>query len=401
MATRQWFTMKKLPDPDGPDKDGDEGEIMIYGSIGKSGWMEDEDEMSAADFDRELKKLGPVRRITMRINSPGGNVMDGLAIHNMLLAHPAKKTARVDGIAASAASMIAMAGDDIEMPENSFMLIHEPRGITFGTADDHRAQANDLQRMTDMFAGLYANKSGQKPEDVLTLMKENRLMPASEAKALGYCTKMCDPVKMEASFEMKTLPKEIRDQFSAAVKQSAAFGAVAAVAIAGAAGAAGATGAPGAVAAAAPAAVGATAGATGAADPVVDPALAIFTLCAESGVSAVTAAEYVALGFTLEQVKAKIDATRAPKEVLPSVGEVFALAAAAGFSAKEALEYYSARIPLSAIREKMAAKKARDTDATATIGSQEVADGTELPVLPFEYDKTIVARKKAVMKMAG
>src|SRR4030095_8722806 len=131
---RTWFTMKRQDQADDEDElaaaTGDpeidpnqtvpaDAEIMVYDEIGMWG-------VSAADFDRELKALGDVKSINMRINSPGGDSFAGIAIYNTLQAHPATITTRVDGIAASAASLIAMAGDKIIMPDNTFMLVHEP-----------------------------------------------------------------------------------------------------------------------------------------------------------------------------------------------------------------------------------------------------------------------------------
>ena len=82
----------------------------------------------------------------MRINSPGGSCFDGVAIYNALARHPAHKTVWVDGFAASAASVVAMAGDEIVMPENTMMMIHEPVGAGAGTAADMRAMADALDR---------------------------------------------------------------------------------------------------------------------------------------------------------------------------------------------------------------------------------------------------------------
>src|SRR4029077_12753927 len=102
-------------------------EILIYDEIGKSWWGEDT--VSAKQFLDDLANLGDVDNISLRINSPGGDVFDGVAIHNALKNHKATVTAHVDGIAASAASFIAMAADKIVMPSNSFMLVHGAAGF--------------------------------------------------------------------------------------------------------------------------------------------------------------------------------------------------------------------------------------------------------------------------------
>lgn len=206
---KRWFTMKLA------DNDNDTGEIMIYDMIGKDPWTGEG--MDATDFDAELKALGPVKNINLRINSPGGNVFDAVAIHTMLENHPAKITASIDGIAASAASLIAMAADNIVMPENAFMLIHEPSGFTVGTADEHLSAAADLERMNGTFANSYAKRSGQTIEAAKALMKADRLMTSSEAKDLGYADDISSAVKMAAVYDMRRLPEKTRAVMSAAV----------------------------------------------------------------------------------------------------------------------------------------------------------------------------------------
>jgi ATP-dependent Clp endopeptidase proteolytic subunit ClpP len=199
---RQWFQMKA--------ESAEVGEIMIYDEIGQSWW--NDNAVSATAFDTSLKALGDVKEIKLRINSPGGNVYDGVAIFNMLDQHPAKVTAFIDGIAASAASLVAMAADEIIMPKNSFMLIHEPIGITMGTADDHERSMGDLRRMEETFARTYADRSGSEMEDARALMKEDRLMTAEEAMDMGYADRIDDPVKnMTACYSFDRLPEKARE----------------------------------------------------------------------------------------------------------------------------------------------------------------------------------------------
>jgi ATP-dependent protease ClpP protease subunit len=102
-------------------------EIVIYDEIGAFG-------IPAKAFLDELKALGPVAELTVRINSPGGSVFDGVAIYNALKRHDAAVTVWIDGIAASIASMIAMAGDEVVMPENAMLVLHDPSGLVAGTA---------------------------------------------------------------------------------------------------------------------------------------------------------------------------------------------------------------------------------------------------------------------------
>src|SRR5579885_2826478 len=205
---RQWFDMRASAKPAA-------GEVLIYDEIGPSCFGEET--VSAKDFDAALKALGEVSEITLRVNSPGGNVYDALAIYNMLKAHPARVTARVDGIAASAASLVVMAADEIVMPENSFLLIHEPRMLAFGAAADLLAAAADLETIARSFAAAYAGRSGMKEADVAALMAEDRLLDAAEAVSLGLADRTAEPVRMAANFSLAKLPKAAREKFAAAM----------------------------------------------------------------------------------------------------------------------------------------------------------------------------------------
>ena len=115
-------------------------EIYVYDEIGFWG-------ITAKDFARDLKELDPKGEINLRINSPGGSVTDGIAIYNLLKNHKAKVNTFVDGLAASMASVIAMAGDTITMPENALMMIHNPWGGAMGDADELRKTADVLDKM--------------------------------------------------------------------------------------------------------------------------------------------------------------------------------------------------------------------------------------------------------------
>lgn len=194
------------------------GEVLIYGEIGPSFFGEET--LSAKDFDAALKALGDASQIALRVNSPGGDVYDALAIFNMLKAHPARVTARVDGIAASAASLVVMAADEIVMPENSFLLIHEPQMAAFGDAADLLAAAADLETISSTFAAIYAKRSGMKEADVAALMAEDRLLDAAEAVSLGLADKAAQAVKIAANFSLAKLPKAARERFAAAMRSA-------------------------------------------------------------------------------------------------------------------------------------------------------------------------------------
>src|SRR5712675_511878 len=132
---------------------GSPAEILLYDEIGAWG-------ITAQDFVMALAQCGggPVK---VRINSPGGDVSDGLAMYNALKAHPAQVDCVVDGIAASAASLIAMAGSTVKMHDASMLMIHKAWGITVGNQDDHTATAGVLGKIDGQLANVYAKKSGK------------------------------------------------------------------------------------------------------------------------------------------------------------------------------------------------------------------------------------------------
>ncbi|UGY13747.1 Clp protease ClpP [Bradyrhizobium septentrionale] len=208
---RHWYTMKAEEKT---------GEILIYGEIGASWW--DDDTVSAKQFDADLKALGDITQLNLRINSPGGDAFDGIAIHNTLKNHPATVTATVDGIAASAASVVLMAADKIVMPANAFLLIHGASGFSMGNADDMRALADDLDRLDTSITATYAARSGQKEAKIAAIMKEDRLMDAAEAIELGLADEQAGAVKLAANYSMRLLPRKAADRIKAVMSSEAA-----------------------------------------------------------------------------------------------------------------------------------------------------------------------------------
>jgi ATP-dependent Clp protease, protease subunit len=203
-AMRNWYTMKA---------EQTSAEIVIYDEIGKSWW--NEDAVGAKQFLDDLNALGDVDNITLRINSPGGDVFDGVAIHNSLKNHKATVTAQIDGIAASAASYIAMAADKIVMPANSFLLIHGASGFAMGGADVMRAIADDLALIDNSLTATYVARAKSTTAKVKALMKEDRLMDATEAKKWGFADEVTAEKKMAAKFSLRLLPKAAADRFRA------------------------------------------------------------------------------------------------------------------------------------------------------------------------------------------
>lgn len=164
-----WYTVRNLSAA--------ETEIMLYDEIGQGG-------TTASDFIRELQDI-KAQRITLRVNSPGGEVFDGIAIFNAIRRHPAHVTAYVDGVAASAASFIAMAGDKVVMSPHAELFIHDAHGLTLGNASDMRQMADMLDKSSDNIAGIYAARAGGTVEDWRQKMRAETWYTDHDAVAAG------------------------------------------------------------------------------------------------------------------------------------------------------------------------------------------------------------------------
>jgi len=133
-------------------------ELMVYGRIGGGGWFDEG--ITGADVANALREAGP-GPLTVRINSGGGDVFDGVAIHSLLSRHPGHVTVSVDGLAASAASFIMLAGDTIKAPKNAFVMIHDAMTFTYGNADTLRSAAGLLDQVSGTIAEMYADRAGE------------------------------------------------------------------------------------------------------------------------------------------------------------------------------------------------------------------------------------------------
>lgn len=159
----------------------DRAEVRIYGAIG-SDW--DEGDVTAARFVDQLKQItAPV--IDLHINSPGGLVFDGIAIYSALLNHPARVEVHVDGIAASAASFVAMAGDRVEMEKPAKLMIHDAGGLVIGNAADMRQMADLLDELSDTIAAIYADRAGGDVSRWREAMRAETWYGAAEAVKAG------------------------------------------------------------------------------------------------------------------------------------------------------------------------------------------------------------------------
>ena len=157
----------------------DTAELLLYGIIGDY-W----DEMDAKDIVEDLRAL-EVKNIIVRIYSDGGSVFAGLAIYNALKNHAANITVIIDSLAASIASVIAMAGR-VEMPENAFMMIHNPSGGAWGEASVMKKMAEILDKIKSSLVGVYKEKTGLVEEKIAALMDDETWLTAKEAVTLGF-----------------------------------------------------------------------------------------------------------------------------------------------------------------------------------------------------------------------
>lgn len=186
--------------------DGDlEAELYVYDVIGDWGFGES---VSARQFVSDLAALPQsVRRITLHVNSPGGSVFDAVAIANSLRAHKADVEVKIEGLAASAATIVAMAGKQIQIAENAMMMIHDPYAIAVGGAKDMRAQADALDRVRDSIVATYRWHSELSPDQISTMMEDVTWMSADEAVANGFATKVGPAANATGHLDAATLAK--------------------------------------------------------------------------------------------------------------------------------------------------------------------------------------------------
>lgn len=182
-------------------------QIDIFGDIVSEKWFDEE--TSATSFRDALKELGDVSTINLSINSGGGSVFDGIAIYNMLKSHKATVNVYIEGLAASIASVIAMAGDTITMRSGSMMMVHMPWTLSQGNAEEMRKTADTLEKTGDSIVDIYSERTGISSDDIRNIMNDETWLSAEEAVEQGWATKLD---KKEAV--MNSVPKEILGRFS-------------------------------------------------------------------------------------------------------------------------------------------------------------------------------------------
>jgi ATP-dependent Clp endopeptidase proteolytic subunit ClpP len=163
--------------------------LYIYDIIGEGFF---ESGVTAKSVRDELAKMNKSERLTVRINSPGGSVFDGVAIRAQLEQWATGVDVKVDGIAASAASYIATAGDNVSMAEGAMLMVHDPWTMAIGNAAEMQKAAATLDKVAESMVGAYARKSGKSNEQIRQTMKDETWLSADEAIAYGLANEKSD-----------------------------------------------------------------------------------------------------------------------------------------------------------------------------------------------------------------
>ncbi len=185
-GSRKWYEINA--------SGGSAADVWIYEEIGKDFWG---DGLEAKDFVQELAAL-EADHITLHLNSPGGNVFEGHAVYNALVAHPARVTTQIEGLAASIASVIALAGERVVMADNALYMIHDPWGMSLGSAEEMRKMADVLDKVAETMVGVYAARSALSEDEIRAAMREETWYSASEAQLAGFVDEVDQRLKVAA-----------------------------------------------------------------------------------------------------------------------------------------------------------------------------------------------------------
>jgi ATP-dependent protease ClpP protease subunit len=166
------------------DSESGEPEIEFYGPISEYSWWGDE--ITPQLFKDDLAALGGGGPVTIRIHSPGGDVFAASAIRAMIADYPGKVTTRIDGLCASAATYVAMAGDHVVMQDSAFFMIHDPWTITIGGVEELKTTINFLKTIKNGIVETYQNKTHMEAEELERMMSNETWMTARQAQEKGF-----------------------------------------------------------------------------------------------------------------------------------------------------------------------------------------------------------------------
>jgi len=194
----------------------DSATITIYEDIGMFG-------ITASDMRRELDALSNTKNIELRINSPGGDVFDGIAIFNDLIEHPANIHVKISSLAASAAAVIAMAGDSVEMAKNAFLMIHNAWALAIGDKQTMNEMSDMLGKIDNALLDTFAGRTGNNKDDIEKWMNEETWFTAEEAKQNGFIDTVTGDEKAQALFDLSiynNVPGRLKRQIEAGLRDA-------------------------------------------------------------------------------------------------------------------------------------------------------------------------------------
>lgn len=188
--------------------------LYIYGTI--TSWRWDDEDVSADSFKKELEDLGDIDVLNVHINSNGGEVFQGLAIYNLLKQHKATVNVYIDGIAASIASVIAMAGDKIFIPKTALMMIHNCSTWTGGNSKDLRKTANDMDKIMEALKASYMSRIKISEDKLQELLDEESYLTADECIEMGFADAISENIEenpeMVASTNIYNLVMKLKEK---------------------------------------------------------------------------------------------------------------------------------------------------------------------------------------------
>ena len=189
IVSMNWYNIKNLSETS--------TEVVIYDEIGAWG-------IDSKSFIEEVKQIS-TDNVLLRINSPGGSVIDGLSIHDAIKRMPQKVTAQIEGLAASIASIIALGADEVTMSENSLFMIHNVWGGETGGAKDMRKAADLMDKMGDRLVNIYVGKTNKEESEIRAWMDDETWFTANEALEAGFINYVEEPIALAAKFDIKKL----------------------------------------------------------------------------------------------------------------------------------------------------------------------------------------------------
>ncbi len=193
------------------NKAADEAEVYIYGEIVNAAWYTND--VEASQFVKDFAAID-AKTIRIRINSPGGSVFAGVAIHGAIQRHPSKTIAHIDGLAASAASFVALAADEVRMAEGAMYMIHDGWTFAIGNKVEMRRTADLLEKTDGSIVRIYAGKTGRDESEISEWMADETWFTADEALEAGFVDEIEGVEPVKASFDMsrfKHAPKNLAE----------------------------------------------------------------------------------------------------------------------------------------------------------------------------------------------